>query len=72
MLTLKRVLEKQKQRCIQKSVLEDWFVGLWPIRILQAYGPKFRQLKKSITIYILLMITRRAMKTNCGAGRATS
>ena len=35
MLTLKRVLEKQKQRCIQKSVLEDWFVGLWPIRILQ-------------------------------------
>ena len=46
MLTLKRVLEKQKQRCIQK------FVGLWPIRILQAYGPKFRQLKKSITIYI--------------------
>ena len=52
MLPLKRVLEKQKQRCIQKSVLEDWFVGLWPIRILQAYGPKFRQLKKSITIYI--------------------
>ena len=70
MLTLKRVLEKQKQLCIQKSVLEDWFVGLWPIRILQAYGPKFRQLKKSITIYITH--DYQASDENELWGRATS
>ena len=33
-------------------ILLGWFFGLWPIRIPQAYGPRFLQLKKLITIYI--------------------
>ena len=47
MFTLKRVLEKQKQQSATRR-----FVGLWPILIHRAYGPKFFQLEKSININI--------------------
>ena len=49
MLTLKRVLEKQKQHCILKSA--HYFI-CWTFLIHRAYEPKFLQQEKSIEIYI--------------------
>ena len=70
LLTLKRVLEKRKQHCIQKSAYNETdLLDFGQFGFSQFMGLKFRQLKRSITIYILLMITRQAIKTNCGAGR---
>ena len=53
MLTLKRVLEKRKQHCIQKSAYNEAdLLDFGQFGFSQFMGLKFRQLKRSITIYI--------------------
>ena len=64
MFTLKRVSEKQKQQSATRR-----FVGLWPILIHRAYGPKFFQLEKSININITHDYLASSKNEPCG--RAT-
>ena len=67
MFTLKRVLEKQKQQSATRR-----FVGLWPILIHRAYGPKFFQLEKSININITHDYLASSENEPYACGRARS
>ena len=65
MFTLKRVLDKQKQQSATRR-----FVGLWPILIHRAYGPKFFQLEKSININITHDYLASSENEPCGRARS--